>query len=105
MRARPKGADVFHEAENLDVGAPAPGFDLLRWDRGRVGRIRQARDEQPDVAAALPETLVRGQECTYPLRLDQAADERQGDRLRGFGSGTIASVSTPEPAITAMRAP
>ena len=40
MRARPEGADVFHEAENLDVGAPTPGFDFLWWDRGRVGRIR-----------------------------------------------------------------
>src|SRR6266481_5197335 len=40
MRARPEGADVFHEAKHLDVGALGPGFDLLRWDRGRVGRIR-----------------------------------------------------------------
>src|SRR3984893_11835360 len=85
MCAPPEGADVFHEAENLAVGAPAPGFDLLRWDRGRVGRIRQARDEEPDVAAALPEALVRGQECTYPLRLDEATDEREGDGLCGFG--------------------
>ncbi len=27
---------------------------------------------------------MRGQERTYPLRLDQAADEREGDRIRGF---------------------
>src|SRR5919108_5613217 len=75
MRARPERTDIFYEAEMFDVGPAGPSFDLLQRGRGRGGGIRQARDDELDLAAALDEALVCDQKRAYALRSHQAADE------------------------------
>ena len=89
-------------SRDADIGRPGPGLDLLRRYRGRICRVGQAGDQQLDIAAALRQALVRGEQGANPLDSTSRPTKATVIAPGGSGEGIIASVSTPEPGISAM---
>ena len=57
-------------AEPGDSRTAAPLLDLAERDRGRVGRIRAARDQEIEVITFAAEDLVRGDERAETLPVE-----------------------------------
>ena len=85
MCAEAHTRDVVDESQVGDAGSLGPAGDLSGRNGAGIGGVGGAGNEEPDIAPAATQNIVRGEQRADALVLDQPSRERDRDRLVGLG--------------------
>ncbi len=103
MGPPPQGRDIFDKPQIAEISLGFPTLDLLRGNGSWICGIRNAGNQEADIAPALYERCMRRNEGTDTLRIRPGGRQK---RLRleveALEQAPFRSMSTPDPGMSVI---